>query len=72
MPLSLSGGRIQPPSGSTTRITGPVLLSCCAHLRAERALLRKTRGLLAVGQHAIIWTHPDEVNQALLDFIGHP
>jgi hypothetical protein len=44
MPLSLSGGRIQPPSGSTTRITGPVLLSCCAHLRAERALLRKTRG----------------------------
>jgi hypothetical protein len=22
--------------------------------------------------HAIIWTHADEVNQALLDFIGHP
>jgi hypothetical protein len=24
------------------------------------------------GPHAIIWTHADEVNQALLDFIGHP
>jgi hypothetical protein len=23
------------------------------------------------GPHAIIWTHADEVNQALLDFIGH-
>jgi len=22
------------------------------------------------GPHAIIWTHADEVNQALLDFIG--
>jgi hypothetical protein len=24
------------------------------------------------GPHATIWTHADEVNQALLDFIGHP
>jgi hypothetical protein len=24
------------------------------------------------GPHAIIWTSADEVNQALLDFIGHP
>jgi len=24
------------------------------------------------GPHAIIWTHADEVNQALLDFIAHP
>ncbi|HUB22754.1 MAG TPA: alpha/beta hydrolase [Streptosporangiaceae bacterium] len=24
------------------------------------------------GPHAIIWTHADEVNRALLDFIGHP
>jgi non-heme chloroperoxidase len=26
---------------------------------------------IAGGPHAIIWTHADEVNQALLDFIGH-
>jgi non-heme chloroperoxidase len=24
------------------------------------------------GPHAIIWTHADEVNRAMLDFIGHP
>jgi hypothetical protein len=28
--------------------------------------------VIAGGPHAIIWTHADEVNQALLDFIGHP
>jgi non-heme chloroperoxidase len=28
--------------------------------------------IIAGGPHAIIWTHADEVNQALLDFIGHP
>jgi len=27
--------------------------------------------IIAGGPHAIIWTHADEVNQALLDFIGH-
>src|SRR5689334_10006757 len=27
---------------------------------------------IAGGPHAIIWTHADEVNRALLDFIGHP
>jgi non-heme chloroperoxidase len=26
--------------------------------------------LIAGGPHAIIWTHADEVNQALLQFIG--
>jgi non-heme chloroperoxidase len=37
------------------------------------ALLRNTRStLIAGGPHAIIWTHADEVNRALLDFIGHP
>jgi pimeloyl-ACP methyl ester carboxylesterase len=37
------------------------------------ALLKNTRStVIAGGQHAIIWTHADEVNQALLDFIGHP
>jgi non-heme chloroperoxidase len=37
------------------------------------ALLEKIRSVvLAGGPHAIIWTHADEVNQALLDFIGHP
>jgi non-heme chloroperoxidase len=28
--------------------------------------------VIAGGPHAVIWTHADEVNQALLDFIGHP
>ena len=37
------------------------------------ALLKNARfTIIAGGPHAIIWTHADEVNQALLDFIGHP
>ena len=37
------------------------------------ALLNNARStVIAGGPHAIIWTHADEVNQALLDFIGHP
>ena len=37
------------------------------------ALLKDVRStVIAGGPHAIIWTHADEVNQALLDFIGHP
>jgi len=37
------------------------------------ALLKNTRfTIIAGGPHAIIWTHADEVNQALLHFIGHP
>ena len=37
------------------------------------ALLTNARCVvIAGGPHAIIWTHADEVNQALLDFIGHP
>ena len=37
------------------------------------ALLKNARfTVIAGGPHAIIWTHADEVNQALLDFIGHP
>jgi non-heme chloroperoxidase len=36
------------------------------------ALLENARStMIAGGPHAIIWTHADEVNQALLDFIGH-
>jgi non-heme chloroperoxidase len=36
------------------------------------ALLKNTRFIvIAGGPHALIWTHADEVNQALLDFIGH-
>ena len=36
------------------------------------ALLKDVRStIIAGGPHAIIWTHADEVNQALLDFIGH-
>jgi hypothetical protein len=35
-------------------------------------LLKNARSVvIADGPHAIIWTHADEVNQALLDFIGH-
>ena len=34
------------------------------------ALLKNVRStVIAGGPHAIIWTHADEVNQALLDFI---
>jgi len=37
------------------------------------ALLKNARfTVIAGGPHAIIWTHADEVNQALLDFIAHP
>ena len=37
------------------------------------ALLKNTRSIVITGgPHAIIWTHADEVNQALLDFIGRP
>jgi non-heme chloroperoxidase len=37
------------------------------------ALLSNARSVvIAGGPHAIIWTHADEVNRALLDFIGHP
>jgi non-heme chloroperoxidase len=36
------------------------------------ALLKNARSIvIAGGPHAIIWTHADEVNQALLHFIGH-
>jgi non-heme chloroperoxidase len=37
------------------------------------AVLKNARfTVIAGGPHAIIWTHADEVNQALLDFIDHP
>ena len=37
------------------------------------ALLKNARStIIAGGPHAIIWTHADEVNEALLDFISHP
>jgi non-heme chloroperoxidase len=37
------------------------------------ALLKNSRStVIPGGPHAIIWTHADEVNQALLDFIAHP
>ena len=37
------------------------------------ALLKNARStIIAGGPHAIIWTHADEVNDALLDFISHP
>jgi non-heme chloroperoxidase len=37
------------------------------------ALLTNARStVIGGGPHAIIWTHADEVNQALLDFIAHP
>ena len=36
------------------------------------ALLANTRfTVIAGGPHAVIWTHADEVNQALLGFISH-
>jgi non-heme chloroperoxidase len=37
------------------------------------AMLKNARfTVIAGGPHAIIWTHADEVNRALLDFIDHP
>jgi non-heme chloroperoxidase len=37
------------------------------------ALLTNARStIITGGPHAIIWTHANEVNQALLDFIAHP
>jgi non-heme chloroperoxidase len=37
------------------------------------AVLHNARSVvIAGGPHAVIWTHADEVNRALLDFIGHP
>ena len=37
------------------------------------ALLGNTRPVLITGgPHAIIWTHADQVNHAILDFISHP
>jgi non-heme chloroperoxidase len=37
------------------------------------ALLNNARSVVITGgPHAIIWTHADEVNQALLDFVDHP
>jgi non-heme chloroperoxidase len=37
------------------------------------ALLKNARStIIAGGPHAIIWTHANEVNQALLHFIGQP
>ena len=37
------------------------------------ALLKNSRSIIiAGGPHAIIWTHADEVNQALADFAGPP
>jgi hypothetical protein len=44
---------------------------CCSTCKAAGAH-RARSTVIAGGPHAIIWTHADEVNQALLDFIGHP
>jgi non-heme chloroperoxidase len=41
--------------------------------RRLQAMLKNARStVIADGPHAIIWTHADEVNQALLNFIDHP
>jgi non-heme chloroperoxidase len=68
--------------GDLAAITIPVLvihgdqdrvLPYEATSRRLPALLKNARStIIAGGPHAIIWTHADEVNQALLDFIGHP
>jgi non-heme chloroperoxidase len=66
--------------GDLATITIPVLvihgdqdrvLPYHATSRRLPALLTNTRStLITGGPHAIIWTHADEVNQALLDFIS--
>jgi non-heme chloroperoxidase len=40
--------------------------------RLPALLTNPSSTVIAGGPHAIIWTHADEVNRALLDFIGHP
>ena len=48
------------------------VLPCEATSSRLPALLKNARStLIAGGPHAIIWTHANEVNQAMLDFIGH-
>ena len=57
-------GRAAVPSGASTG-------EFEATSRRLPDLLHNTRStLIAGGPHAIIWTHADEVNQALLQFIG--
>jgi non-heme chloroperoxidase len=68
--------------GDLATITIPVLvihgdqdrvLPYQATSRRLPALLNNARStVMAGGPHAVIWTHADEVNRALLDFIGHP
>ena len=68
--------------GDLATITIPVLvihgdqdrvLPYEATSRRLPALLKNARFvIIPSGPHAVIWTHADEVNQALLDFIGHP
>jgi non-heme chloroperoxidase len=67
--------------GDLATITVPVLvihgdedrvLPYEATSRRLPALLKNSRSVtIAGGPHAIIWTHADEVSQALVDFIGH-
>jgi non-heme chloroperoxidase len=49
-------GRIMPPRAIGNRLSGP--------------LRRARHVVIPDGPNAIIWTHSDEVNQALLGFIG--
>jgi non-heme chloroperoxidase len=68
--------------GDLARVTIPVLvihgdqdrvLPYQATSRRLPALLANARStIITGGPHAIIWTHADEVNQALLDFTAHP
>jgi len=49
----------------------PAIFTSCS--AGSTSLLKNARStVIAGGPHAIIWTHADEVNQALLDFIAHP
>jgi non-heme chloroperoxidase len=67
--------------GDLATITIPVLvvhgdqdrvLPYEATSRRLPALLKNARStIIPAGPHAIIWTHADEVSQALLDFIAH-
>jgi non-heme chloroperoxidase len=48
--------RITPPEVTRNRLPGP--------------LRRVRHAVIADGPHAIIWTHTDQVNQALPGFVG--
>jgi non-heme chloroperoxidase len=74
--------RLEDSRANLTRITVPVLVVQGSQdmitppeatgNRLPGLLRRASHVVIPGGPHAIIWTHADQVNQALLDFIRAP